>query len=217
MNQFLLKIRENKKATLFLTIVIGVFAFDYFYRMTDKNYAVRASFFMEKGYYDKARSYYLKALRQNPEDNNAHFGLGWVHQLKNEMPDAQREYGYAIKSAEIVLTSSLYNLAVIAQNQGDLVKASEFYERLLTIKPNSANALHNYGMVLRQKGELEKSLAHFQKADQLNPNSFYTLFFAAQVSEQLHRIPQAANYYEQALRVNPASIEAKEKVKTLKH
>ncbi len=81
---------------------------------------ILASHFFEKGQYDSARYWYLRAI---------------------DCPEREEEGGFV--DGEYSSFIPFINLAVVCDNLGDYASANEWNERAGAIKPNDASYLHN--------------------------------------------------------------------------
>ena len=86
------------------------------------------------------------------------------------MPDAEECYRKALAIKQRIspgglgITSTLNNLALVAQQRGDLAKAQEYYERALEIRERLAPGgvgvawyLNSLAKVVRDRGNPEKA------------------------------------------------------------
>ena len=65
--------------------------------------------------------------------------------------------------------TSDFNIGVYYQKQGDLVKAIESYEKVLSLDPDNAEAHNNLGIIYKEQGSIDKAVEHFQRVVTVKP------------------------------------------------
>jgi tetratricopeptide (TPR) repeat protein len=66
---------------------------------------------------------------------------------------------------------ALYNLGLIAQTEGDNVKAENFYRRALAVDPSFESALFNLAIVRTDQGDTDEAIELYQRAIEVNPDN----------------------------------------------
>jgi len=59
--------------------------------------------------------------------------------------------------------SELYDLGKWAINNGDLMKAADYYSHIIEIAPNEEKAWHEKGKILNRLQICEKAVSHYEK------------------------------------------------------
>jgi TolB-like protein/class 3 adenylate cyclase/Flp pilus assembly protein TadD len=88
----------------------------------------------------------------------------------------------------------------------DYARAAEQYERLLLIRPNSADALAQIGFLYRRQGRWTESLANLRKAAQLDPHDVSIATTLAESLANLWQYDAAATERRRAAEIVPGDI-----------
>ena len=98
----------------------------------------------------------LRAVRQTggvtPDHFERWFNLGVAEQKRNDLAEAAKAYGEAIRIRPDAKQAHV-NLGIVRQELDDLGGARESYERALQIAPDLADVIYNLASVLEQQGE----------------------------------------------------------------
>lgn len=123
---------------------------------------------MYEGQIDLAEEEYLKILEADPNDGEAHLGLGKIC-LKRQWYDKALEH---LSKGDASIDNNLevaYELAKLYQDLGQFEEAEQRFVRLLKLfeKPNdsySASGLKNRSIFLTHLGLISQQLANYEKA-----------------------------------------------------
>lgn len=150
---------------------------------------------------------YLKMLYlvkdQNPKEIKAHLELGYFYQQKGS-PGAIPHYQNALiidpNNEEIN-----YNLALLYNELGDVEKAKEQYNILLSIAKEgdyAKNALYNLGYIsANSDGNYEQAISYYTKAIEMD-NLFTGAYYGrGEAYEQIGDYEAARNDYERCLKI----------------
>ena len=100
-----------------------------------------------------------------------------------------------------------YYLAHVYRNRSELLKAADFFERTLQLRPGDAVTLLWLGEVYLAQGRPEASEPLFSKALSLEPSTAAALFGLGRAALARKEYAEAVKYLEQALALDtPASI-----------
>jgi len=105
----------------------------------------------------------------NPKEPNVHFGLGYLLWVKNEYPDAAKEFQAEIDNDPQHFQAMLY-LADSYVQMNQMENAKPLLEKLEKINSESAKEHLDLGIVYADEGHMQPALAEFQKAARLAPN-----------------------------------------------
>jgi tetratricopeptide (TPR) repeat protein len=115
----------------------------------------------------EAERHYKAYLAARPNDETAHFGLGYVYAALLHTEDARREFETSIRLRP-QQTEAYYQLGQIALDAHHDLEAKPLFERVLARDPNHAGALTGLGeLAFRDKdySRAEQLLAHAEKSD----------------------------------------------------
>ena len=99
--------------------------------------------------------------------------------------------------------NALVELAQREQQAGRLAKAAAACRKILTIRPDAAEAHSDLGIILAQQGQLADAAAQFARAIALKPNLPLAHYNLAGVLCQLGRLDEAAAHFEEVIALRP--------------
>jgi serine/threonine protein kinase/Tfp pilus assembly protein PilF len=150
--------------------------------------------------------------------------LGHVYTVQHQWTQARQCYERALEVDRRILgddtprvASHLHNLAVVAQNLGDLRQAEALYRDAIARKeraygnahPETASARGNYGLLLEREGRLDEAEPQLRSALDValqvyGPNNYNTAYARVSLGMLLHDqgdLQDAESEYRQALAV----------------
>ncbi len=109
------------------------------------------------------------------------------------------------------------NLGNALLKKGNVDEAIAHFQKVLQIRPGSAEAHNNLGNALLQKGNLDvlqkgnldEAIVHFQKALEIKPDSAQAHNNLGNVLLQKRRVDEAIAQYQEALQLMPDAAEAR--------
>jgi Tfp pilus assembly protein PilF len=104
--------------------------------------------------YDQATATYQKLLALNPNDADAHNGLGAVYASVNKLPDAEAEFQKAAQLNPAGAAQAYYNLGAIMSNAGKMDEAAAAFKQATVADPKFANAYYLEGQALMGKATM---------------------------------------------------------------
>jgi tetratricopeptide (TPR) repeat protein len=131
--------------------------------------------------------------------------------LDREFEKAQK----ALLSASIIEPKNpdvLRGLGVASLELGDYKRAKNFYENLLSIKPNDDLGFGSLANTLHKLGEDEEAIKNHQKAIELDPDYAPHHFNYANTLYDLKRFDEALESYKKAYSLDNSLKEAKEMI-----
>lgn len=120
------------------------------------------------GEYEKAVTYYKKAIRYDPEHAIAYNNLGEVFLKLKKYTDAEEQFRKAIQM-NFDLPEPHYNLGIILTNEECYEDAKKEYEIALKFEPTNADYLNSLGYVLAELEQHEKAKENFENAISSDP------------------------------------------------
>lgn len=149
-------------------------------------YVSQGDIFCEQYKLDSAKIQYEKAIKLNPNDSNAHNGLGLVYYFKTTSSD----------------------MDIIKKKPEYLTLAQKEFEA--AIKCNSANfkAYNNLGRIYKEYGNLEKAQGYYKKALALNPKYSEAMANFAETDFLRNKIPDAITKYKKAISYDYKNLQA---------
>ena len=96
-----------------------------------------------------------------------------------------------------------YNLALIYNERGDLVRARSLYEQSLLINPKNADAHTNLALVLLAQKELDSGLSHAKLATELAPQYPHFWYNLGLLHHHRREFSQSKENYQRAVDADP--------------
>jgi len=148
-----------------------------------------ADLYIELKKYDLAEVSLKLILKQQPGDlkTTEQYGLLLI-KLRN-YPDAEEKLARVVAKQQ---SWRAYNgLGIIANLQGDPLKAERFFKKADSILPNSPELLNNIGFALYSADKLDEAAPYYIKALQINPGFKKAIYNYALLQARLSNYEQA--------------------------
>jgi tetratricopeptide (TPR) repeat protein len=117
-----------------------------------------------------ARKFFEEALRYNPKNSPAYFGLAEVFADLDKAPEAVANYENALANDK-ALTEIYVPLGILYYEQGEIAKSESMLTKALAISPNDAQTQYFLGLIRYSQNRDQDALTAFQKAKSLDPNN----------------------------------------------
>ena len=99
---------------------------------------------------------------------------------------------------------ALLNCGTLHYEDGNLEKASEYFQRAVALDADNALAHFNLGSVLDEMGEVEAARQHLRLAIRLHPGYSDAHYNLAFVCEKMNAFPEAREHWQAYIRLDPA-------------
>jgi len=96
-----------------------------------------------------------------------------------------------------------FNLANCLREQGDLIKAENYYKQAISINPNYALALNNLGLTLQMQNKSGEAINYFNKSIEIDPKNYITINNLGHVLLEQDDLNKAETYFKKAILLNP--------------
>jgi tetratricopeptide (TPR) repeat protein/tRNA A-37 threonylcarbamoyl transferase component Bud32 len=118
---------------------------------------------------DEATRNFDQALRLEPRNADAYYGLGRVDEAQKRIPEAEAAHRKAIE----IRPDRMYwdELGSLYYRTGKTAEAIRAFEKSIALAPDSFYGYRNLGAALYSQGDLDQAAAQFQKALQIQPDS----------------------------------------------
>ena len=148
-----------------------------------------ADLYTELKKYDLAEVSLKLILQQQPDNLKAIEQYGLVLIKLRKYPDAEKQL---VQIADRQQSWPAYNgLGIIANLQGDYLKAENFFKKADSISPNSPELLNNIGFALYSADKLTEAESYYLKALQINPDFKKAIYNYALLQARLSNYEQA--------------------------
>ena len=120
----------------------------------------------------------------------------------------------AIKAYEKILSlnpdyaDAYYNMGVIFQNQGYLIKAIKVYKKVISIQPDHVRAYSNMGVSLKDQGKLNEAIEVFNKVILIKPNYADAYNNIGIVFRLQGKLEKSILSFKKAISINPNYTDA---------
>ena len=115
---------------------------------------------------------------------------------------------HPITLSPLSITGEILALALQHHQAGRLRAAEAFYQQILALEPNHAQALHLSGVVAHQLGQHQEAVDLIERAIGLNPHDAAFHGNLGEARRALGQIPEAIACYRRALELRPDYPEA---------
>jgi tetratricopeptide (TPR) repeat protein len=176
-----------------------------------RNYLSYGSIFFERGYMNEAEHFLNLALRDDPDNSEALYGLGSIYLQQNKTAEARSTFERVLKLPQRypgTLPNAWNNLGLLSAREGHTDEAIQQFQQALRFDPDHFIALENLGNAYRQAKRWDDAKATLQHALQLNPDSAEANYAMGMVYAQTDDADRAYDYLQKAVAEKPAYPEA---------
>jgi TPR repeat protein/Zn-dependent protease with chaperone function len=162
---------------------------------------------LDMGDYDWAISVYRKVLLVQPDNADAHNGLGKALAQKGQFGEATTEF-----RKELVLKSNTadahFNLGFALGMQGKVEEAIAEFREAIRLNPEYAEAHTNLGVGLFKQGKRDEAIVEFREAIRLEPTYAEPHYHLGNVLHVRDEDEKAILEFREAIRLKPKFAEA---------
>jgi len=163
-----------------------------------------------KGRFLEALEHFRKTLILDPKLTDAHNAMGATYLEMGKWDEAIQEF-------EIVLKDMLYMTPYYVQNnigwayykKGDRLKALEYYQKAVALKPDFGLALFNMGLVYRDNQQAAEAIAAMRSALAHAPNFLEAHFQLGLLYFNSGKLAEAKKSFGDVLRLAPRTENAR--------
>ncbi|MEI6913598.1 MAG: tetratricopeptide repeat protein, partial [Armatimonadota bacterium] len=173
-------------------------------KIAESNYGVWE---MQQGRVAHALAHFYKAVKIDPEHDQAWNNIGFLELQRRNIPQARSAMLNALKQAP---SYSLYlaNYGLVMQAEGNVSKAEELYRQALDTNPSSEVARRYLGELLYASNRIDDGMEQFQAVLRYWPDKAYAYKSLAFGYIKKGNNRQAVVCLEKSLRLEPADAEA---------
>jgi len=159
-------------------------------------------FYHERGEYDKAETYYKKAIQLNNKFADSYNNLACLYEVTGKNDFAVKYYKLAIESDPVSMISYL-NLASLYSRLGKLDESLIYYKKALEINPNSDLVLFELGVFYDKKKMIDDAVYFYKKTIEVNPFNFKAYNNLGIIYAKLGKLDEAINVWNTGLKYSP--------------
>jgi arylsulfatase A-like enzyme/predicted Zn-dependent protease len=153
--------------------------------------------------FDEAIKYYKECVRLNPFSASGYNALGGIYVIQKRWDEAEE---YLLKAQEYnpKLRNLHYNLALIQEERGELLKAVDEYKMELENIPHNFRACFNLSRAYRMLGDVQKEEKYLNQTIEINPDFPMSYFYLARIYlNRGERFNEAISLVEKGIELKP--------------
>ncbi len=154
-----------------------------------------------------AKGYFLEAIKTNPKNSAAYFGLGEVYSELDQSKEAIKSFEAALANNP-KLTEIFVPLGILYFQTGEIAKADEMLTKAMANASESAETQIFLGSIRLSQNRNQDALAAFQQAKALDPTNADVFFQSGEAYVRLDREKDAIAEYQKAVELKPNYLEA---------
>jgi Flp pilus assembly protein TadD/mono/diheme cytochrome c family protein len=165
---------------------------------------------------DEAIPYFEKAAQAQPTSALAASELGVALATASKLPEARQQLLHALE-LDPTYTDARYNLASLEAGGSEWPAAASDYRRVMTERPENANARQHLGEVLllwgddlAKSGDLAQAVLHYRESLVYRPDDAELHMSLGVALASLARLTEAQTEFQSVLRIDPSSQPARE-------
>lgn len=166
--------------------------------------------------YKMAKDSYRKALKGNPENEDAMFGYAQMCFYTDDLKTAQN-YLEKILNKNPNNASALAYMGKIAYDEENYLRASKFFKQAIDNDSSNYDYWMDYGKALRYQGKFEEAEKAWIHATQLDPSYFLAYAYLAGSFDDLGQFDKALENYHKVIETNPKYYYAYESAAVLEY
>ena len=155
----------------------------------------------------EAESFWIRALRANPNYAEGRNNLGFMLHGQKRLFEAEEEYRSAL-SIHPGYAEAHFNLGNLLQEQKRFEEAEAAYRSAIAIRPGYAEARNNLGNLLLARRRFDEAEAQYRSAIALRPDYPRARLNLAFMLRELKRFPEAEEESRSAVSLNPTDADA---------
>jgi arylsulfatase A-like enzyme/predicted Zn-dependent protease len=153
--------------------------------------------------FDEAIKYYKECLRLNPFSASGYNALGGIYVIQERWDEAE-EYLLKAQDYNPKLRNLHYNLALIQEERGELIKAVDEYKMELENIPHNFRACFNLSRVYRMLGDIQEEEKYLNQTIEINPDFPMSYFYLARIYlNRGERFNEAISLVEKGIELKP--------------
>lgn len=156
---------------------------------------------------EAAKGVFLEALKLDPKNAAAYFGLGEVYAELDQTDEAIAAYEKSLESNKD-LTEIYVPLGILYYQAGQIAKADDLLTKALAFSADSAETQFFVGLVRSSQNRSAEALSAFQKAGSLDSKLAEAFYYAGEMLVRLKRTADAVPEYRKAVDLKPAYFDA---------
>jgi tetratricopeptide (TPR) repeat protein len=167
----------------------------------------QAKQYLDQQRYDEAITAYREAIRGDPQNAVAHYGLGVAYARTGADDQAIAAYREAIR-LQPANVDAYYGLGVASERKGHDAEAIAAFREVIQRRPDDAMAHYGVGVASERQGQDEQAINAYQEAIRLNPSLADAYFHLGMIYARGRQDERAIAAYREAIRLQPSYADA---------
>lgn len=159
---------------------------------------------LQKNDLAQAATHYQHALTENPQNAQAHFGLGKIFYLQGNTNLAIAHFEHSLALVPLQAQAELY-LGAAHATAKNIDKAINHYHRAIFFNPQYAKAFTCLGIALYQKKEFHKASQALERAVSLDQHDWQSHEFLALANRELCNFDISVAHHHTAMQLQPGN------------
>lgn len=169
--------------------------------------ALKGNELLAAGKTKAAKEFFDEAVKYNPKNAPAYFGLGEFYTDANQDAEAQKNYELAIAN-DPELTEIYVPLGVLYYQKGEIAKADSLLTKAIAVSPDDAQTQYFLGLVRYAQNQNQEALTAFNKAKTIDPKYAEAHYQSGETLLRLKNYRDASADFATATQLKPAYFEA---------
>jgi cellulose synthase operon protein C len=158
------------------------------------------------GHREKAREAYTRALQIDPDDPNAHAGVGKALAAQGEVAAARKQMEAAL--VQLDSDASLqYEYGSLLRRMGQSDAALQSFRKAVKLDSKDARYRTRLGGILVERGDLEEAELQLREAVAMNDRHAEALYFLARALAGRKNLGEAMDVMKKAVEIEPDNPE----------
>ena len=154
-----------------------------------------------------ARQRFEEALKYNPKNSPAYFGLAEIFSEQDQELEAIANYEKAL-SFDRDLTEIYVPLGILYYQRGEIAKAEDLLTKALAISPNDAQTQYFLGLIRYSQNRNDDALIAFNRAKTLDPTLADAFYHSGETLARMKKYREAIDDYTRATTLKPDYFDA---------
>ncbi len=158
--------------------------------------------------FDDANRHFKSVIEVNPNLPDVLSSIGWIHQQRAELSEAQNLYQRSL-ALNPGNEFSIHNLMLVLKQQRKTGDALPYLLAYTQRRPDDAKMLNQLGLIYARSGDFEKAKVQFVRAKQLAPNDLPTRTNLGLALFELGNLDEARLNLQMVVYAQPADANAR--------
>ncbi|MBN2207687.1 MAG: tetratricopeptide repeat protein [Candidatus Coatesbacteria bacterium] len=185
-----------------LTMLVGLLGCAGGGKEESRNHYESGCALASQGKYQEAMTAFNKAIAADPQNAEAHNGLGYCHLLLGQEEQGELHLKEALRLQPDLL-KAVRNLATLYHRQTRMNEAIPLWEQLTETDPNDAEAWSYLSTAYISQNQIEKALVAAKRALECSPNNPTVIVNYANMQKALMKFDEAEQYYRRVVDMSP--------------